>query len=343
MGNSCLRAIVAGFIGAILVSSGVRAADDVRVQQETGFYYTIQKGDTLWDLSQRFMDSPWVWPELWKENDQIANPNWIYPGERIRLFRRQNTVVLKTPPAPAPTPKSPPPALEPPILSYAGIDHAGFITAQPVHCLGELISAVDDRELISQGDPVYIRYTEKGVLHPGQRCVLYRTRLPVEDRAADARLGLQYDLTGIVEIVGTDSTVATGKVLRSFRAIREKDRLMVFKPRNPEIRLTNGLTDLQGRIICGEEHSSMFGQFDVAFIDKGRIDGVLAGQRYRIFKEATKSVGTQTVSLPPEPLGALVVLFTEPNTATVLITQSNQNIPPGARFGILPGTTGFPR
>ena len=36
------------------------------VESETGFYYTIQKGDTLWDLSQQFSDSPWLWPELWE-------------------------------------------------------------------------------------------------------------------------------------------------------------------------------------------------------------------------------------------------------------------------------------
>jgi hypothetical protein len=343
MGSRFLWAIMAGFIGAILVSSGLRAADDVKVKQETGFYYTIQKGDTLWDLSRRFMDSPWIWPELWKENDQIANPHWIYPGERIRLFRRQNTVTLKTPPPPAPAPAPTVAPLAPPVITYEGIDQVGFITDRPVHCVGELISAVDDRELISQGDPVYIRYTDKGFLHPGQRCVLYRTRLPVEDRAVNARLGLQYDLTGIVEIVGTDAAAATGKVIRSFRAIHKKDRLMPFEPRNPKIRLSNGRTGLQGRIICGEEHDSIFGQFDVAFIDKGSLDGVLAGQRYRIFQEAQKTVGTQTVTLPPEPFGALLVLYTEPKTATVLITQSNRNITPGARFGTLEGSTAFPR
>ena len=58
------------------------------VNYETGFYYTVQKADTLWDLSRKFSDTPWQWPEMWKENDQIANPHRIYPGERIRLYRR---------------------------------------------------------------------------------------------------------------------------------------------------------------------------------------------------------------------------------------------------------------
>jgi len=54
------------------------------VPHESGVYYTIQKGDTLWDLSERFFDSPALWPGLWTINDQIPNPHWIFPGERIR-------------------------------------------------------------------------------------------------------------------------------------------------------------------------------------------------------------------------------------------------------------------
>ena len=60
------------------------------VEYETGFYYTVQKGDTLWGLSRKFSDTPWLWPEMWQENEHIANPHRIYPGERIRLYRRRS-------------------------------------------------------------------------------------------------------------------------------------------------------------------------------------------------------------------------------------------------------------
>ena len=64
------------------------------VAHEAGFYYTVQKGDTLWDLSARFSDSPWLWPELWSENRQITNPPLIYPGERIRIFHGKGMDLL---------------------------------------------------------------------------------------------------------------------------------------------------------------------------------------------------------------------------------------------------------
>ncbi len=47
--------------------------------------YVIQRGDTLWDLSGKYLDSPWYWPKLWSYNPQIENPHWIYPGNPLRL------------------------------------------------------------------------------------------------------------------------------------------------------------------------------------------------------------------------------------------------------------------
>ena len=56
--------------------------------------HTVQKGDTLWDLSARYYRNAWGWPKMWSYNPQITNPHWIYPGDVIRV----------APPGGAPTP-----------------------------------------------------------------------------------------------------------------------------------------------------------------------------------------------------------------------------------------------
>ena len=33
--------------------------------------YTIRPGDTLWDLSGRFLNNPWYWPKVWSFNPEI--------------------------------------------------------------------------------------------------------------------------------------------------------------------------------------------------------------------------------------------------------------------------------
>jgi hypothetical protein len=48
--------------------------------------YTIKPGDTLWDLSGRFLNNPWYWPKIWSYNPEIANPHWIYPGNILKFY-----------------------------------------------------------------------------------------------------------------------------------------------------------------------------------------------------------------------------------------------------------------
>ncbi len=72
------------FILALLLA-GSALAQDVSVRADHPDEYVVVKGDTLWDISGRFLEKPWQWPAIWQANPQIENPHLIYPGDRITL------------------------------------------------------------------------------------------------------------------------------------------------------------------------------------------------------------------------------------------------------------------
>jgi len=72
------------FAGLLLTIS-VAANQDVELRADHPDTYVVQRGDTLWAISQKFLKSPWLWPEIWHANPQVQNPHEIYPGDVLSL------------------------------------------------------------------------------------------------------------------------------------------------------------------------------------------------------------------------------------------------------------------
>ena len=75
----------AGMVLALLALTAPLSADTVDLKAGHPDRYVVQKGDTLWDISTRFLNDPWRWASVWKINEQIKNPQLIYPGDVIML------------------------------------------------------------------------------------------------------------------------------------------------------------------------------------------------------------------------------------------------------------------
>ena len=58
--------------------------------------YVVQKLDNLWDISDRKLQDPFLWPRLWNVNSHIDNPDLIYPGTLLIIPSREE--LLKIPP-----------------------------------------------------------------------------------------------------------------------------------------------------------------------------------------------------------------------------------------------------
>lgn len=74
---------ILAFLAGILCCASAFAQVELRADHPDR--YVVVKGDTLWDISARFLSKPWLWPEIWQVNPQIENPHLIYPGDEISL------------------------------------------------------------------------------------------------------------------------------------------------------------------------------------------------------------------------------------------------------------------
>ena len=50
--------------------------------------HIVVQGDTLWDIAKRYVNNPFRYPELARLS-KIRNPDLIYPGNRVRIIKRQ--------------------------------------------------------------------------------------------------------------------------------------------------------------------------------------------------------------------------------------------------------------
>ncbi|WP_300667697.1 LysM peptidoglycan-binding domain-containing protein [Desulfoluna sp.] len=343
----------------LLFSSGVSvlAGTTQEVSSETGVYYTVKKGDTLWDLSQKFSDDPYTWPDLWSKNGQLSNPHLIYPGQKIKLIHRSDLDRFGATGEGQSAAMDDSGAVESIAVTakeesrryyYSKIERAGFMKKKPITPHGTVFKLKGtDQLMLGKGDVIYIKSNEETPLVIGARYVTYRTFSPREitSRMMDVNrkkinrvrdeIGTQHYLSGVVEIVGEKDGFFIARITDSYRSVKLNDKIMPYKKRSRYIPLLKGLESIQGEIMVSEEGETTFGQDMVGFINRGDRDGILKGQAYTVYyneaKESNDLFGGKALSVPVT-IGNFIVIDTQEETATVLVTYSTQGISPGDFF-----------
>src|SRR5919204_7065753 len=99
------RCILSALAAGVLAAQSLHAQDTTQVRT-----HTVVRGDNLWDLAQRYLGNPFLWPEIYRLNrDVVEDPHWIFPGEVLRIPGEGAPQVSQLPSA-AVTPPPPQPA-----------------------------------------------------------------------------------------------------------------------------------------------------------------------------------------------------------------------------------------
>ena len=245
--------------------------------------YTVKRGDTLWGISTMFLRNPWLWPEIWYDNPQVANPHRIYPGDVLVLaygmdgrpqihVERGDLVRLE------PRLRSTPLDGAIPTIPYSAIaaflSRPTIVSASEVAHAPHVVAFRDEHQAGGTGNDVYVR----GIHAPvGARFTVVHVGEKLRDPENGHVLGYEglYTATAVVERPGDPAKL---QLLDSERETLRGDVLFAetsstplnFVPRAPA-------QPVRGRIITVVDNVHLIGQYNIVAINRGTNQGVDAG------------------------------------------------------------------
>ena len=286
------------------------AADVVKLNPNHPDRYVVVKGDTLWDISGRFLEKPWRWPEIWHINPQIEDPHWIYPGDVIALEYVNGQPVLTLQRGGGMT-QGRNLKLSPSVHEYT---HEEAIKPIPLDAIQQFLSRprVVTREQLDSAPYVVASYDEHLVAGSGNK--IYVRSIDAQDRhtaygvyrPAEALRNpgaAKDDILGYEALYVADASVlksgdpATLVVTRAEREVLTGDRLMplteepipYFVPHAPT-------SEVDGSIISVVDGVSQIGQYQIVVLNKGSHDGLDQGTVLGIFQSGAvvrDQIGTE--------------------------------------------------
>ncbi|MGD8377150.1 MAG: LysM peptidoglycan-binding domain-containing protein [Acidobacteriota bacterium] len=231
--------------------------------------HTIVVGDTLWDLSARFLGDPWLWPQIWDQNRYILDSHWIYPGDPL-LIPAPPTVlgtgegdetgvevvetVPEQPEAPPQQPVAVNPLLQPgqPVIPQPGEGAPTLVGPElrPVadetdlYCSSYVVPSPEtpdlsiaeredhNKELLADFDIVYIAQGLDDGVAPGQEYSVLRARgQQVNHPATRELLGEVVTQMGRIRVIAAQAHTSTAMIVDSCFPIMVGDWLVPFVER----------------------------------------------------------------------------------------------------------------
>jgi len=312
--------------------------------------YVVKKGDTLWGISNMFLNNPGYWPEIWDENQKLANPHRIYPGDVLSIYEGgRRKIRLEDG------------RVEERLVPQMRIERNG--TGEPISTLAPflvwprvldedviqaspyIVHARDAHLLFEKGDRVYIK--NLGSRHNAGRYAIYRQGKPLHD--GEQLLGHEVVYNGYLNVERRDA-IATGDIIDSSREIRPGDRLLNIQNEEQFLNATiqKPRHKVRAEIISLFDANMVSGQSMVVTINKGVSNGIKPGYTLGIYspgktvkdpyekqirKYAFSPEAAATVDLPPERAATAIVYKVENNLSYALVTESSHEVKNGYKIG----------
>lgn len=296
--------------------------------------HVIRKGENLWKITEKYLDDPYMWVEIWKLNPDVKDPHWIYPGMKIKVpaktgkketvVQEKNTVEELKPEVKEiviweESPKTVDVTTDRKIKKYVidvrNIDKLDYYTETPLSSNMKLLHTDDNVMLGEQGKRYFIDVGSINGIELGQKYRVVKSFRKLIDKETGKDYGYVYPVAGEIEIVEVYPQISVGYITKNYTEITKGDLLApIQKLTNPEIVIKKSKVFLEGKIIGVLDNHVFVQNRDFVFIDRGSKDGLEKGDILKIekympnLKESPKDVGRMVVINAYENISIAYVL-----------------------------------
>ena len=348
---------VVGMLILLPIGAFAQQAPAETAKSSEGIVHTVVAGDTLWDLSAKYLGSPWKWTELWERNRFITNPHYIYPGIQVvivppgaREFALGQESAAASGPAETSAAVAPPveavkpavPRVAPPRVPYLDIKPEDFVRAgeflkEAPKGIGNIQGGKEPTVGFVEGDTVYLSLRKE--IPAGQLLGVYRVRGPIDSPGKRSVSGYVKYLIGVIQAVPNVDGQAAAKVRHSFEDLTRADLISEEIPAYTPVRIDPGADGIPCSVITGRLWNEELAQGDFIYLDQGASAGVAVGNVFRVFVPTGVEAGSEASSTPGKVLfeaARAVVVRVSPDFSTAYVASGTESFAAGmsARRGI---------
>jgi len=322
---------------SLLLALSLVAPLGVLAAAEEPTVYVIQKGDTLWGLSERFLKDPYYWPNLWARNPAIGNPHFIYPGQRVRVYPDRIEIEPRMPATPEAAP-SPRPSEEPVAeRSFLVSGSEGYLVEKGFKPAGRIITTSQNRVIVGEDDIVYVDIGADQGARVGDRFSVYKKLDAVSHPVTNVILGEKMIPLGTLQLTEVEGKASKAIVTKSYQEIGPGSLILPWRDKRRLIPLKAAQQDMGGFFVDSQGGNKAISEGDLVFIDLGKSQGAQPGYLFYVLRDVVPDQQYADISvkkLPPEVIGALVVVASGETTSTALVVKSIDTIYRGDRVEV---------
>lgn len=316
--------------------------------------YVVKKGDTLWGISNKFLNNPSYWPEVWDKNQKVQNPHLIFPGDELFIYHgprsvrvADGSIVEKLVPqmriirngGGEPISTLSPFLVWPRVLDDDTINNAPYI-----------VDARDANILIEEDQTVYVKNLADH--HAGGEYAIFNVGDVVYDPETQREFGREVIYNGFLEVdhPARGADVATATVVDSKREIRRGDRLLWVEDHTHALKAPISIPNrkIRGSVISLFDAEMITGQTQVITVNKGARDGIKLGNTLGVYspgkmvddpivkvsrKYFYEPVAAAKVGIPPARSATAIVYKVLNDISYAVITDSSHEVKNGYKIG----------